>query len=132
MVERMGGPMNRAGSGADLAAGGIASAVTGLQQAFGSLDTSLPFVSDSASVLRGVMERLGAVAGELPTDLPETTKSPLNGSVERPTVVGWPDEPLTSLDAVVAELAALVETIVGTIPGVRRGPDDRDDTTNPD
>jgi hypothetical protein len=131
MVERMGAPMGRAGSGVDLAASGIATAVSGLEQAFGSLDTSLPFLSDSASVLRGIRERLGFVAGELNTELPEATNPAPDGAVERPTVVGRSDQSLPDLDAVVTELAGLMETIVGAIPGVRRGSDETNDTSDP-
>jgi hypothetical protein len=140
MVERMGVPMNRAGSGVDLATSGIANAVTGLQQAFGSLDTSLPFISDSASVLKGIGERLGAVRGELTIDVPDTTNSPPNGSPERRSFVEWPgaEQSVINLETVVTELAGLVETIVGAIPGVRRDPDrpdghpDWDDWDEPD
>lgn len=134
MVERMGAPMNRAGSGADLAVSGIANAVTGLQQAFGSLDTSLPFISDSASVLRGIGERLGAVRGELTIDVPETTKPPPDRSRERPSFVEWPgsEEPVINLEAVVTELAGLMEAIVGAIPGMRRGPDGGEDLDGAD
>jgi hypothetical protein len=133
MVERMGVPMNRAGSGVDLAASGIANAVSGLQQAFGSLDTSLPFISDSASVLKGIGERLGAVRGELTIDVPETTNPPPGRAPEQPSFVEWPhEEPVVNLEAVVAELAGLMEAIVGAIPGMRRDPDGSDGSDGPD
>ena len=120
LMERVEGGMNRAGSGIDLAASGISGAMSGLQDAVGILDSSLPPLSDSASALRNLTERQGAVAVELTTELPKATRSLQEVSPELSTVVGLLDERFTHLDAVVTELARVMEGVVGVIPGMRR------------
>ena len=120
MMERIEGGMNRAGSGIDFAANGISGAVFGLENAVGILDGSLPSLSESASALRTLTERLGAVAVELATELPKATRSLQEVSPELSTVVGLLDERFTHLDIVVTELARLMEGVVGMIPGMRR------------
>jgi len=94
--------------------------VTGLELAVGTLDNSLPSLSDSASALRGLTERLSSVAVELASELPKATKSLQEVTPELSTVVTLLDERFAHLDGVVTEMARLVEAVVGTIPGVRR------------
>jgi ABC-type transporter Mla subunit MlaD len=120
LLERVEGGVDRAGSGIDLAALGISHAVSGLERAVGTLDNSLPSLNDSASALRGLTERLGAVAVELATELPKATRSLQEVSPELAGVVSLMDERFTHLDVVVTELVRLMEAVVGTIPGMRR------------
>jgi hypothetical protein len=120
VLERVEGGVDRAGSGIDLAALGISHAVSGLERAVGTLDNSLPSLNDSASALRGLTERLGAVAVELATELPKATRSLQEVSPELAGVVSLMDERFTHLDVVVTELVRLMEAVVGTIPGMRR------------
>ena len=80
----------------------------------------MPSLSDSASALRGLTERLSSVAVELASELPKATQSLQEVSPELSTVVGLLDERFAHLDGVVTELARLVEAVVGTIPGMRR------------
>jgi hypothetical protein len=95
-------------------------AVTGLQQAVGMLDGSLPTLSDSALALRTLTERLSGVAIELATELPKATQSLQEVSPELKIVVGSLDERFDHIDTVVTELARIVEGVIGTIPGMRR------------
>ena len=120
LLERLDGGVNRAGSGIDLAALGISTAVSGLEQAVGMLDASLPSLSDSASVLRSLTERLSGVAIELATELPKATRRCRRSRPSSPSVVGILDERFAHLDDVVTEMARLMEAVVGTIPGMRR------------
>ena len=120
LLERLEGGVNRAGSGIDLAALGISSAVSGLEQAVGMLDSSLPSLSDSASALRFLTERLSGAAIELANELPKATRSLQEVSPELASVAGLLDERFTHLDTVVTELAGLMESVFGTIPGMRR------------
>jgi hypothetical protein len=94
--------------------------VTGLEQAVGMLDGSLPSLSDSASSLRSLAERLSGVAIDLVTELPKTTATLQQISPELGKVVGTLDERFSHLDSVVTDLAKLMEAVVGTIPGMRR------------
>jgi hypothetical protein len=119
MMERIEGGMNRAGSGIDLATSGISGAMSGLGNAVGILDSSFPTLSDSASALRALTERLGMAVVELANELPRATKSHQEVSPEPPSVAGLPDERF-NLDAVFSELARLLEDMVAMIPGVRR------------
>jgi hypothetical protein len=120
MMEHIENGMNRAGSGIDLATSGISGAMSGLGNAVGILDSSFPSLSDSASALRNLTERLAAVAVELTSEVPKPTRSLQEVSPEPSTVVGPMDELFTHLDAVVTELARLMEDVVGMIPGMRR------------
>ncbi|HEX3796657.1 MAG TPA: hypothetical protein VHV57_19350 [Acidimicrobiales bacterium] len=120
LLERMESGVNLAGSGIDLAASGISQAVNGLERAVGALDVSLPTISDSASVLRTLTERLTGVAFDLARELPKATASLQDLSPELSRVVGTFDERFGHLDVVVTELARVVEGVIGTIPGMRR------------
>ena len=120
MLDRLEGGVNKAGSGIDFAALGISGAVSGLEQAVGMLDSSLPSLSDSASALRFLTERLGGVALVLANELPKATRSLQEVSPELSSVAGLLDERFAHLDTVVTELARLMEAMVGTIPGMRR------------
>ena len=84
------------------------------------LDASLPSLSESASALRGLTERLSGVALELVNELPKATRSLQEVSPELASVVGLLDDRFTHLDTVVTDLARLMEAVVGTIPGMRR------------
>ncbi len=120
VLERLEGGVNKAGSGMDFAALGISSAVSGLEQAVGILDASLPSLSESASAVRALTDRLGGVAVELANELPKATRSLQEVSPELASVAGILDERFAHLDIVVTELAGLMEAVVGTIPGMRR------------
>ena len=120
LLDRLEGGVNKAGSGIDLAALGSRSAVSGLEQAVGMLDCSLPSLSDSASALRSLTERLSGVAMELASELPKATRSLQEVSPELASVVGLLDDRFAHLDTVVTDLARLMEAVVGTIPGMRR------------
>jgi ABC-type transporter Mla subunit MlaD len=120
LLDQLDRGVNKAGSGIDFAALGISGAVSGLEQAVGMLDASLPSLSESASALRGLTERLGSVAIELATELPKATRSLQEVSPELASVVGLLDDRFTHLDTVVTDLARLMEAVVGTIPGMRR------------
>jgi ABC-type transporter Mla subunit MlaD len=120
LLERVEGGVNKAGSGIDFATLGISSAVAGLEQAVGILNASLPSLSDSAAVLRLLTERLSGVAMELASELPRATRSLQEVSPELSSVVGLLDERFAHLDTVVTDLAALMEAVVGTVPGMRR------------
>ena len=91
----------------------------GLQQAVGTLDSSLPSLSDSASALWNLTERLSGVAIELVNGLPWAARSPQDTSPELADVAELLDERFTDLDTVVSDMARLVEAVVGTIPGMR-------------
>jgi ABC-type transporter Mla subunit MlaD len=86
----------------------------------GVLDGSLPSLSQSASSLRTLTERLSAVAVELVTELPRATATLQDISPELAKVVGTLDDRFGHLDSVVTDLAKLVEAVIGTIPGMRR------------
>ncbi len=120
LLERLEGGVNKAGSGIDLAALGISTAVSGLEQAVGTLDSSLPSLSDSAAALWNLTERLSGVAMELASELPKATRSLQEVSPQLASVAGLLDDRFSHLDAVVTELAHLMEAVVGTIPGMRR------------
>jgi ABC-type transporter Mla subunit MlaD len=120
LLEQMDNGLARAGSGVDLAASGITQAVSGLERAVGLLDVSLPNLSDTATTLRTLTERLSGVAIELATELPKTTASLQGISPELSRVAGTLNERFGHLDSVVTDLAKLVEAVVGTIPGMRR------------
>jgi ABC-type transporter Mla subunit MlaD len=120
VMERLEGGVSIAGSGLDLAALGISQAVTGLDRAVGALDGSLPNLSASASALRMLTERLGGVAAQLATELPRATDTLQTISPELAKIVGTFDERFGHLDGVVTDLAKLVESVIGTIPGMRR------------
>jgi ABC-type transporter Mla subunit MlaD len=94
--------------------------VSGLERAVGMLDGSLPSLSQSASSLRILTERLSAVAVELVTELPRATATLQDISPELAKVVGTLDDRFGHLDSVVTDLAKLVEAVIGTIPGMRR------------
>jgi hypothetical protein len=119
LLETVEGGVNMAGTGLDLATLGITGAVSGLQQAVGTLDTSLPSLSDSASALWNLTERLSGVAIELVNGLPWATRSPQDTSPEIASVAELLDERFTDLDSVVSDMARLVEAVVDTIPGMR-------------
>jgi hypothetical protein len=76
--------------------------VSGLEQAVGILDASLPSLSESASALRSLTERLGSVAVVLANELPKATRS------------------LQEVSPELASVVALLDDVVGTIPGMRR------------
>jgi hypothetical protein len=80
----------------------------------------LPNLSDSASALRSLTERLSGVVIDLATELPKATQSLQDISPELAKVVGTMDERFSHLDGVVTELARLMEAVVGSIPGMRR------------
>jgi hypothetical protein len=120
LLERIEGALARAGSGVDLATAGINQALSGLERAVGVLDGSMPTLSDSASSLWTLTERLSAVAVDLATELPKATATLQDISPELTNVVGALDERFSRLDGVVTELANVVEGVVGTIPGMRR------------
>jgi ABC-type transporter Mla subunit MlaD len=120
LLDRVEGGVNRAGSGFDLASTGISHAVSGLETAVGTLDASLPSLSDSAAALRVLTERLSGVAIELVSELPKATRSLQEVSPELASVAGLLDERFAHLDMVVTELARLMESVVGSIPGMRR------------
>jgi hypothetical protein len=120
MLDRLEGGVDRAGSGIDLAASGISLAVSGLEQAVGLLDRSLPNLSDSADALRVLTERLSSVAIDLATELPKATQTLQQVAPELSSVVGSLDERFDHIDTVVTELARVVESVVGAIPGMRR------------
>src|ERR1700733_3957813 len=120
IMERLEGGVTIAGSGLDLAALGISQAVGGLERAVGALDGSLPTLSDSATALRSLTERLSGVAIWLATEVPRATDSLQAISPELPKIVGPFDERFGHLDGVVTDLAKLVESVIGTIPGMRR------------
>jgi hypothetical protein len=132
LLERLEGGVNKAGSGFDFAALGISSAVSGLEQAVGVLDATLPSLSESASAVRGLTERLGGVAIELANELPKAARSLQEVSPELASVVGILDERFAHLDIVVTDLAGLMEAAVGTIPGVRRVPRSTSPDLDPD
>ena len=102
LLERIDGGMNTAGTGIDLAALGFSTAASGLEQAVGALNASLPLLSESATVMRAVTERVSTIAFELVTELPKATRSLQDVSPELSAVVG------------------LLEEFVGNVPGVRR------------
>jgi hypothetical protein len=120
LLERIEGGMNMAGSGIDLATLGIANALSGLKQAVGTSDMSLPSFSDSAAALGSLTERLRAIAIERATELPKATKSPQDVSPRVSVVVGSLDQRFTHLDDVLTELARLMDAVIGAIPGMRR------------
>ena len=120
ILEKMEGGVIRAGSGVELAATGINQAVSGLETVVGMLDGSLPSLSDSASALRSLTERLSGVATDLATQLPLATKTLQSISPELSKVVGTLDERFSHMDSVVTELARIMEAVVGSIPGMRR------------
>lgn len=120
LLERIEGGVNAAGSGIDLAAMGMSRAVSGLEQAVGALDGSLPTLSDSASALRTLTERLSGVAIELATELPKATQTLQEVSPALASIVGSLDDRFDHIDTVVTELARIVEGVIGTIPGMRR------------
>jgi ABC-type transporter Mla subunit MlaD len=120
ILERMEGGVVRAGSGVEMAATGISQAVSGLETAIGMLDGSLPSLSDSASALRQLTERLSGVAIDLAKELPLATQTLQSISPELAKVVGTLDDRFTHLDGVVTELARVMEAVVGSIPGMRR------------
>jgi ABC-type transporter Mla subunit MlaD len=95
-------------------------AVSGLEQAVGALDGSLPTISDSAAALRTLTERLSSVAIDLATELPKATQTLQEISPELSSVVGSLDERFDHIDTVVTELARIVEGVIGAIPGMRR------------
>jgi hypothetical protein len=119
LLEPLQGGVNNAGSGIDFAALGISGAVSGLEQAVGILDSSLPSLSESASVLRFLTERLSGVAMELAAELPKATRSLQEVSPELAGVVGVLDNRFAQLDTVVTELAGLMQAAVGNLPGFR-------------
>jgi hypothetical protein len=53
-------------------------------------------------------------------ELPKTTQSLQDISPELANIVGTFDERFGHLDVVVTDLAKLVESVVGVIPGMRR------------
>jgi ABC-type transporter Mla subunit MlaD len=120
LLDRLEGGVNKAGSGIDFAALGISGAVSGLEQAVGVLDSSLPSLSDSASALRFLTERLSGVAIELASELPRATRSLQEVAPELAGVAGLLDDRFAHLDVVVTELARLMEAAIGSIPGMRR------------
>jgi hypothetical protein len=101
---------------------GITQAVSGLERAVGLLDGSMPTLSDSATALRTLTERLGGVAFDLTSEMPNATASCQENSPELVDIVGTLDERFSHLDGVVTELAGVMETVVGSIPGMRRRP----------
>jgi hypothetical protein len=119
LLERIEG-VNKAGTGMDLAALGISHAVSGFDLAVGMLNASVPSVSDSASALRAITERLSSVVIELVTEVPKATPSRQEMPPELASVAGLLDERFSHLDSMVTELARLMESVVGTIPGMRR------------
>jgi hypothetical protein len=84
------------------------------------IEGSLPPLSDSASALRNLTERLGTVAVELATELPKATRSLQEVSPELSAMVGLLDERFAHLDSVLTDVARLMEGVVGMIPGMRR------------
>jgi hypothetical protein len=120
VLDRLEGGVNKAGPGIDLATLGISSAVAGLEQAVAMLDSSLPSLSDSASVLRILTERLSGVAMELASELPKATRSLQEMSPELSKLVGLLGDRFAHIDTMVSDLAGLVESVVGTIPGMPR------------
>jgi ABC-type transporter Mla subunit MlaD len=120
LLDQLDRGVNKAGSGIDFAALGISGAVSGLEQAVGILDASLPSLSESAMALRGLTERLGSVAIVLANELPKATRSLQEVSPELASVVGLLDDRFSHLDTVVTDLAGLMESVVGAIPGMRR------------
>lgn len=92
VLERLEGGLSRAGTGIDLAALGMSRAVSGLEGAVGAPDASPPSISDLASALRTLTERLSGVAVELATELPKATKSLEDVSPEVSNIVGLLDE----------------------------------------
>jgi ABC-type transporter Mla subunit MlaD len=120
LLEPLQGGVNKAGSGIDFAALGISGAYSGLEQAVGILDSSLPSLSESASALRFLTERLSGVAMELAAELPKATRSLQEVSPELTSVVGIFDNRFAQLDTVVTELTGLMQAVVGTLPGMRR------------
>jgi ABC-type transporter Mla subunit MlaD len=119
LLEPLEGGVNKAGSGIDFAALGISGALSGLEQAVGILDSSLPSLSESASALRFLTERLSGVAMELAAELPKATRSLQEVSPELASVVGILDNRFSQLDMVVTEMAGLMQTVVGNLPGMR-------------
>jgi ABC-type transporter Mla subunit MlaD len=119
VLEPLQGGVNKAGSGIDFAALGISGAVSGLEQAVGILDSSLPSLSESASALRFLTERLSGVAMELAAELPKATRSLQEVSPELASVVGILDNRFAQLDTVVTEMAGLMQAVVGNLPGMR-------------
>ena len=109
LLERIEGGVSRAGSGLDLAASGISQAVSGLEKTVGMLDGSLPNLSDSASALRSLTERLSGVVIDLAVEIPKATKTLQELSPELTSMVGTLDQRFTHLDGVVTELARLME-----------------------
>jgi len=99
-----------AGSGVDFATTGFAQALSGLQQAVGVLDSSFPPFSSSTATLRNLAGRLSGTTVEL------------IGEIEEPEAdaSGPDDRPPVQLDEILMELLRLVESVVGTIPGVRQ------------
>ncbi len=117
LLERIEGGVNKAGTASTWRPLGISPPSRACEQAVGTLDWSLPSLSDSASALRTLTERLSGVAIELATELPKATESLQEVSPELASVVGILDERFSHLDTVVTELARLIEAVVGTIPG---------------
>jgi ABC-type transporter Mla subunit MlaD len=120
MLERLEGGVDKAGAGIDFATIGISTAVAGVEQAVGMLDASLPSLSDSASALRILSERLSGLALDLASELPKATRSLQEVSPALTSMVGLLDQRFTHIDTVVTELAELMEATIGTIPGMRR------------
>jgi hypothetical protein len=57
---------------------------------------------------------------ELASELPKATRSLQEVSPELAAVVGLLDDRFSHLDTVVTDMARLMESVVGTIPGMRR------------
>ena len=57
---------------------------------------------------------------DLASELPKATKTLQDVSPQLSLVVGSLDERFDHIDAVVTELARVVEGVIGTIPGMRR------------
>jgi hypothetical protein len=113
LLEQFEGGMHLAGSGVDFATTGIAQAVAGLQQAMGSFDNGRPPFSQPAEALRNLAERLGGTSAAgveivVTSDADDEDFDPLD---EEP--------PFMQFEAIVTELARLVESLVSSIPGVR-------------
>jgi hypothetical protein len=110
VLEPLQGSVNLAGTGVDFATTGFAQAITGIQQAVGALDSSFPPFASPSATLRSLAGRLGGTTVELVVEQ------------EEPPAKEWErdDLPPIQLDMILMELVRLVESVVGTIPGIRQ------------